>query len=238
MSSGTMETRTPVSTSAIMHDDSVILIIEGTGSGTNNFIDKLTKVEEGAERFSSNTENVCQYACYHAGQRFVFVVTPRLLQDTMFKAIAKWLKDEYCKSILFTGVIYTHSTTNSGRPPADARSVELLGHLCGNNAVDRVRLVTTTCDQAEELYVDQVKRVPGTADQHSFTKAGARPERFDNTPEGAWKIVEGLENTKKTLLLQEELRERRMQLKSTSGQRDRVLLAGSNGSLGPRVGSL
>ncbi|KAI6103006.1 hypothetical protein F5141DRAFT_244512 [Pisolithus sp. B1] len=217
MPSGTMPTCTPVSTSAITHDDAVILIIEGTGSRINNFIDKLTKLEEGAERLSSNTENVCQYGCYHVGRRFIFVVTPRLSQGAAFKAIAKWLNsDVYCKSIVFTGVIYIHSITNNGRSPADVRSVKLLGHLCGNKAADRVRLVTTTCGQAGGLGVDNVKRIPEITDRRSLIEAGARPETFDNTSEGAWKIVEGLENTKKPLLLQEELGNRRMRLKDTT----------------------
>ncbi|KAI6113566.1 hypothetical protein EDD16DRAFT_1126920 [Pisolithus croceorrhizus] len=216
MSSVTPPTRTPVLMSQITPDDVVILIIEETEPGTNNFIDKLTKPEEGAERISFNTEKVCEYECYYAGQRFIFVVTPRLLQGAVFRTIAKWLEDAYRRSIELTGVIHIHSITNNSVSAEDVQSVKLLCHLCGNNAADRVRLVTTTCDQVEGFDVNNVEAISEITDWRLFIGAGARPERFDDTSEEAWKIVEGLENTKKALLLQEELVDREMRLEDTT----------------------
>ncbi|KAI6101776.1 hypothetical protein EDD16DRAFT_1716356 [Pisolithus croceorrhizus] len=222
MSSVTLPTRTPVSTSAITPDDVVILIMEETESGiSDNFIDKLTKPEEGAEKLSSQTEHVCAYGCYYAGQRFIFVVISglnngQLLQGIAFRAIATWLEDTYRQSVELTGVIYIHSITDNSTSSADVQSVNLLGHLCGDKAADRVRLVTTMYDQAEELDADNVKGIPETAGWRSLIEAGARPERFDNTSEEAWKIVEGLENTKKALLLQEELVDMDKRLEDTA----------------------
>ncbi|KAI6101772.1 hypothetical protein EDD16DRAFT_1648347 [Pisolithus croceorrhizus] len=146
---------------------------------------------EETEELSSRMKGVCAYEYYHSGQRFILVDTPglnngELLQGAAFRAMATWLKDIVS--------------------PADVRSVELLRDLCGDEAADRVRLVTTMWDVVNESEAIEVEDSLRTHWQ-SLVNAGACPERFDNTPERAWIIVEGLENTKKTLLLQEELNE-------------------------------
>ncbi|KAI6113561.1 hypothetical protein EDD16DRAFT_1126779 [Pisolithus croceorrhizus] len=178
-----------------------------TQSGIYNFINKLTKPEKGAEKLSYHTENVSAYKCYYAGQRFILVATSglnngELLQGAVFKAIATWLKDAYRKSIKLTGVIYTHTITDNSMSPADVRSFKLLHDLCGDKAADRVRLVTTMSDESKVIQVEETLK---KTHWQSLIKAGARSERFDNTSERAWIIIEDLENTRKALLLQEEL---------------------------------
>ncbi|KAI6146549.1 hypothetical protein EDD17DRAFT_99746 [Pisolithus thermaeus] len=222
MSSATIPTRTSTPTLAITSDDIVILVMGKTESGINNFINKLIEMQpEGTNRLASRRENVREYECFYSGQRFILVDTPGLndgerLQGTAFRDISKWLEDTYQRSIRLTGVIYTHDVTGNNWSSTDVQSLELLGHLCGNEAADRVRLVTTTCGRVEELDVDNVEGIPGIADWRSFIEAGARLKRFDNTSEGAWRIVEGLENTKKALLLQKELVDRGMRLEDTA----------------------
>ncbi|KAI6095756.1 hypothetical protein F5141DRAFT_630350 [Pisolithus sp. B1] len=207
MSSVTTPTRTPVLTSAIKPDDVVILVMGKTQSGINNFINQLTKSEKGTGQLSYHTENVCAYKCYYAGQRFIFAVTSglnneELLQGAVFRAVATWLKDTYRQSIKLTGVIYTHSITDNSMSPADVQSFKLLYDLCGDKAADRVRLVTTMSDESKAVQVEETLK---RTHWQSLFKAGARSERFDNTSERAWIIIEDLENTKKALLLQEEL---------------------------------
>ncbi|KAI6146554.1 hypothetical protein EDD17DRAFT_1709293 [Pisolithus thermaeus] len=192
------------------------------GSGRSNFIKKLAEMqpEEGTENLSSHTENVCAYECYHSGQRFILVDTPglnngELLQGAALTAIAKWLKTTCAGSstngqttpeepIKLTGVIYTRSITDSNMSGADLRSFKLLHDLCGDKAADRVRLVTTMWDVADESEAVKVEDALKTHWQ-SLTSVEASLERFDNTSERAWIIVEELENTKKALLVQEEL---------------------------------
>ncbi|KAI6113572.1 hypothetical protein EDD16DRAFT_1834368 [Pisolithus croceorrhizus] len=221
-SSVTMPTHTPAPTPTITRDDIVILVMGKIGSGRSNFIKKLAEMqpEEGTENLSSHTENVCAYECYHSGQRFILVDTPglnngELLQGAAFTAIATWLKIAYASSptngrttpeepVKLTGVIHTHSITDSSMSGADARSFKLLHDLCGDRAADRVRLVTTMWDVADESEAVKVEDALKTHWQ-PLIDTGARPKRFDNTSERAWIIAEELENTKKALLVQEEL---------------------------------
>ncbi|KAI6009967.1 P-loop containing nucleoside triphosphate hydrolase protein [Pisolithus marmoratus] len=222
-SPSTLRARSLVPTSAIKPDDVVILVMGKTGSGMSNFINKLTGMppEDGAERLSSCTKEVYAYKCDHNGQRFIFLDTPGFNNQTMpqsevFRAIARWLKKTYRRSIKLTGVIYTQSITDNGSSATDVQSSHLLGRLCGNEAFDRIRLVMTMCDEVEASEADKVEGALQRTQWQSLIQDGARPERFDNTMENGWEIVRRLGNRKKTLFLQKELVDMRKALEDTT----------------------
>ncbi|KIK19429.1 hypothetical protein PISMIDRAFT_152984 [Pisolithus microcarpus 441] len=226
LSSSVTTLRTLLSTSAIGPNDVVILVMGKTGSGMSNFINKLTRMqpEDGADQLSSCTKTVCPYECYHNGQRFIFVDTPgfnneQLPQWTVLTAIAKWLKETYQKSIKLTGVIYTHNLREDGMCAVDEQSFQSLCRLCGNEAADRVRLVTTMWDDVDESEAVEVEGKLKRTHWQSFIQAGAQPQRFDNTSKSAWNIVESLGITTKTLLLQKELVDMGKALEDTTAGR-------------------
>ncbi|KAI6009969.1 P-loop containing nucleoside triphosphate hydrolase protein, partial [Pisolithus marmoratus] len=182
------------------------------GSGRSNMINKLTGMqpEDRADELVSTscTKDVCAYAHYHSGRRFILVDTPgfnqKKKQSDVFCEIARWLKETYQHSVKLTGVVYTYNIRDGGNFSTDMQSLQLLIDLCGRDAADRVRLVMTMCDEVEHREVDNAERTLRTQWQ-SFIQTGARVKRFDNTSETAWEIVRDLGNEKKTLLLQEEL---------------------------------
>jgi len=70
---------------------------------------------------------------------------------------------------------------------------------------DRVRLVTTMWDEAnEELAAGTESRITA-GPWKALLDAGSGYKRFFNTEESAWNIVRGLGDSKKALLLQREL---------------------------------
>lgn len=203
--------RALVPTSAIGPDDVVILVIGKTGSGMSNFINKLTGMqpEDGAGELFSRTTGIYAYESYRNGQRFIFVDTPgfnnqKIPQSEVFGVITRWLKETHQHSIKLTGVIYTHSVMDDRLSATDMQSFRLITRLCGNEAADRVRLVTTMWDQVEKSMAEEMQKKLVSGQWRSLIKAGARPERFNNTSEAAWSIVQGLGNTKKTLPIQKE----------------------------------
>ncbi|KAI6103003.1 hypothetical protein F5141DRAFT_243808 [Pisolithus sp. B1] len=219
----------PVTPSSL-YNSRVYSVMGETRSRISHFIDLLAEMQpqEGAEGLSSNTEDVCAYECFHNGQQFILVDTPGLnngkqLQGAACRTIVTWLMDMYATQrqntasgpIGLTGVIYTHSITNEGMSAADVQSFKLLRGLCGDEAADRVRLVTTVLDDVDKSEVVEVEGALRTHWQSLFD-AGVSPERFNNTSAGAWEIIEGLENTKKVLLVQEELVDRRMGWEETT----------------------
>ncbi|KAI6041767.1 hypothetical protein EDC04DRAFT_2565170 [Pisolithus marmoratus] len=190
------------------------------------FINKLTGMpqEDRADELFSCTKDVCAYECCRDGQRFIFVDTPgfnnqKLSQWDVFKKIATWLEKACRHSIELTGVIYTHDISAVGSVATDVQNLQLLVGLCGDEAVDRVRLVTTMCNEVNKSQADEAEGILARTRWRSLIQAGARVKRFDNTSETAWEIVRGLGDTKKTLLLQKELVQTGKALRGTTAGR-------------------
>ncbi|KAI6101775.1 hypothetical protein EDD16DRAFT_1648373 [Pisolithus croceorrhizus] len=183
--------RTPIPMSAIRPDDVITCIAMGkTGSGMSN-------AKDGTDQLSSRTQTVCAYKCYCNGHRFVFVDTSslnngQLSQCAVFTAIATWLTETYASD---ASDIHPYPR-NGSMGAVDEQSFQLLYRLCGNEAADRVQLVTTMWDEVDESEAVEVEETLKGTHWQSFMQAGAQPRRFDNTSESAWNI---------TLLLQKEL---------------------------------
>ncbi|KAI6039156.1 hypothetical protein EDC04DRAFT_2506822, partial [Pisolithus marmoratus] len=87
-----------------------------------------------------------------------------------------------------TGVIYTHGiTVKCSR--TDERNFGTLSQICRERTIDRLRLVTTMWDDASLPEATEAERVLKEKYAKSLLDAGSSYERFDNTPELAWKIV-------------------------------------------------
>lgn len=88
---------------------------------------------------------------------------------------------------------------------AELAGLQLLAALCGNEMADRVRLVTTMWDEANEEFARDTESRITAEPWKALLDAGSGYERFFNTKESAWNIVRGLGDSKKALLLQREL---------------------------------
>ena len=109
----------------------------------------------------------------------------------------------YQKSIKPTGVIYTHPISEAHESGARSNSFCLISDMCGQEAADRVRIVTTMWDETDETFAERAERAMKAGPWKSFLDAGARYARFHNTSESAWEIVLGLGDTKKALFIQD-----------------------------------
>ncbi|KAI5984609.1 hypothetical protein EDD15DRAFT_1715092 [Pisolithus albus] len=183
-----------------------------TGSGMSNFINVVTGMgpEDGAHGYISCTKDVIAYPCYRGGRRYVFVDTPGFnatySSQKVFEKIAKWLAATYQeRKLQFNGVIYT------------------CANLIGTEAAHRVRLVTTMWDDRDSRdgsnFSTEEDRESRLKEEQwrSLINGGATCERFFNTSESAWDIVNGLGvDRKASLLLQRELVDMKMSLKQTT----------------------
>ncbi|KAI6132357.1 kinase-like domain-containing protein, partial [Pisolithus croceorrhizus] len=228
--------------------DIIIAVMGPTGSGKSNFINQLTgsKEESGADKLKSCTQGIREFIVDLVdGKRYLFVDTPGF-DDTyrsdrdILRIIADWLEKKYRKDVKLTGIIYTHRISDNRMSGSVCKNLNLFGRLCGDEAAQRVRLVTTMWDNQRPENVEtcqkRVSQLEGNF-WEPLISLGARHERFLNTPVSAWDIVNGLVQTRtssaqgqsvdttwkldeasagKALLIQEEMVEAHRQLNETS----------------------
>ncbi|KAL4077508.1 hypothetical protein J3A83DRAFT_1591654 [Scleroderma citrinum] len=166
-------------------------------------------VERANSSLESCTMDVRAYVSSRSGKRFVFVDTPGFnskshSQDGALGMIADWLRSAYHNSIELTGVIFTYRITDTHVSGTELASLRIASALCGGDAADRVRLVTTMWDDVDVESAKDTENTMKTEQWKSLLDKGARYERFYNTRESAWKIIDSLGNNKKALLLQRE----------------------------------
>ncbi|KAI5980811.1 hypothetical protein EDC04DRAFT_2855214 [Pisolithus marmoratus] len=98
--------------------------------------------------------------------------------------------------------------TSDLMPESVRMNLDLFGRLCGGNAAERVRLVTTMWDEVQDADLAQGRELPLEA---RFLKplinadVQVHHERFENTFESAWRIVGGLAGEKEVVSKREEL---------------------------------
>lgn len=86
------------------------------------------------------------------------------------------------------------------------KNFDMFSRLCGEKAAERVRLVTTMWDKVKDM--ERVRSVVSLLEGETWRPlldAGARHEKFENSPKSAWDIVIGLGVKTEALVLQEEL---------------------------------
>ena len=172
------------------------------------------------------------------GRHYVFVDTPGFNNThqsdrDVIQTISDWLEaacaveflgvssytnffNRYRAKVKLTGVIYTHRATDymSGTL---CRNFDMFSRLCGEKAAERVRLVTTMWDKVKD--VERVRSVVSLLEGETWKPlldAGARHEKFENSPKSAWDIVMGLGVKTEALLLQEELVDAERRLNETT----------------------
>ncbi|KAI6006285.1 kinase-like domain-containing protein [Pisolithus orientalis] len=204
--------------------DIVIVVMGPTGSGKSNFVNKLTgcEGEHGADEPISLTRGIREFVLdVSRNKRYVFVDMPGF--NNAFKSdqdilgrVAEWLRNKYLQHVKITGVIYTHRTTDNRMPTSVRENLAKFCELCGENAVQYVRLVTTRWDKASDA-----GKVPSWVSLFEGdwwkppTAAGARHEQFLNTQNSALTIVNGLVG-QDAQLSPEEVRGADMQMKEIS----------------------
>jgi len=128
------------------------------------------------------------------GHRLVLVETPGVDDDKgSDRAILQMISDWLPKSISLSGIIYLHRINDiriTGKPDGNLRR---FGELCGNQWAQSVILVTTMWDKVQNRGLCENRE---ECLKKEYWKAmienGAALDRFLNTPDSAWGIIEPL----------------------------------------------
>jgi len=201
----------------LLGTDLVIALMGPTGSGKSNVIDTLAgqpgrRSGSSLESYTTEVRAVRLYNHPVHCDRLVLVDTPGF-DDTnksdleILQMVSDWLKKVYEKDIKLAGIIYLHRITDNRMAGTPHRNLRMFGELCGDNAVKKVVLVTTMWDKVQpdtgarretELFEKYWK---------TMINYGASTDRFSNSADSAWKIVNLIleQHAFEVLLLQEEL---------------------------------
>ncbi|KDR82126.1 hypothetical protein GALMADRAFT_90708 [Galerina marginata CBS 339.88] len=212
-------------------DDIVIALMGPTGSGKSNIIDKLTGAIGDGElagrglKSYTTKPNALRINGHHIyGDQIVLLDTPGFDDTTrtdiqILEMISEWLVNAYKEKVTLAGIVYLHRITDNRMSGAPHRNLRLFGKLCGEKAAANVVLVTTMWDKVKG---DVGKMREDDLTEHYWNKMienHARSDRFYNTSDSAWAIIESvivrrIEGV--PLLLQEEMVDYHRELKETS----------------------
>ena len=126
----------------------------------------------------------------------------------------------YKRKLVLAGVIYLHRISDIRMSEAPHRNLRMFGELSGNKSAKKVVLATTMWDKVNDISEGE-KRETALKEKYwnVMLHHGAVVERFFNTPESAWAVINRLverERNKSALLLQEELRDLGKRLNDTN----------------------
>ena len=127
---------------------------------------------------------------------------------------------------MLAGVIYLHRISDLRMSEAPHRNLRVFGELSGNKSAKKVVLATTMWDKVNDT--EGEKRENGLKEKYwnVMVHHGAVVERFFNTPESAWAVINRLierERNKSALLIQEELRDLGKRLNDTNAGKELYL---------------
>ncbi|KAJ2936891.1 hypothetical protein H1R20_g205, partial [Candolleomyces eurysporus] len=155
-------------------DDIVIPVMGLTKAGKSTFINRLlsdttlnTRVEVGV-RLVSCTASVYPVVVSEVplkcrqlreilqGRRIILVDTPGF-DDTytgngrILIRLSQWLEKSYRRGKLIGGIIYIHNISNDSFPHSALKNLDIFTKLCGEKAMNLVRLVTTKWERLDTV---------------------------------------------------------------------------------------
>ena len=118
--------------------------------------------------------------------------------------------NRYRGKVKLSRIIYMHRISDNRMSGSVGRNFDLFNRLCGDRAIERVRLVTSMWDVKVDKTGAKHREDRESELTSNFWKplidAGAQYERFENTKKSAWDIIhDATADESEAVLLQEEL---------------------------------
>jgi len=179
----------------------VIAVMGPTGSGKSTFINYVADGNGSGvgHGLLSQTAEVHSVRATHptSGVGFTFVDIPGF-DDThksdmeILIIIAEWLVETYKTNLNLVGLIYLHRISDLRMGGSLLKNLELFISLCGREAMPKVVVVTTMWSKVAEAVEERREEELKRTFWKEMIDAGCRTERFMDTQESAWDIVDNL----------------------------------------------
>ncbi|KIM49709.1 hypothetical protein M413DRAFT_114611 [Hebeloma cylindrosporum] len=222
-----------VQASKLANDDIIIAFTGPTGSGKSQIIDTLTgqqgqRAKRSLESVTKDLEasRILDHEKY--GSRVVLVDTPGFDDSSRTDALIlelldEWLRKTYEKRVLLSGIVYTHRITDPRMPGTPHRNLLVFSELTGRKGTKNVVLATTMWDRLHPTKENGLgDRREGALKKEYWNLMiyhGAAVDRFLNTSDSAWSIVDNIVNKdeqKAPLLFQQQRVDQEKSLPQTS----------------------
>jgi len=206
-------------------EDRVVVVMGPTGAGKSTFIECAT-LQCGptvGHRLRSCTADVraVRYAHPTDGYPVVFVDTPGF--DDTYKSdveilamIADWLVKIYEGRFNLATIIYVHAISSSRMTGSMLKNLELFASLCGQKAMPNVILTTTKWEYVSLTTGTNREEELRSEFWKDMLNSGCRTERFQNTYDSAWRIIDSLvEKDRAPVLVSSEIVDAQLRLNET-----------------------
>jgi len=197
----------------ISPDDKIVIVMGLTGVGKSKFIEYATGSNGNSVGHSwwSHTSDIQTVRAVHPanGGSVVFVDTPGF--DGTFKSdteilaiIVDWLAK--AKKAKVSTILYLHRMSDIRMSQSAMKNLRLFRSMCGKQAMPNVAIVTTMWSKVvREDGIDREEELKKEV-WHDMLVDGCGIERFEDTPESAWRIVCNImKNPSASLLIQDEM---------------------------------
>ncbi|KAF9449504.1 hypothetical protein P691DRAFT_614340, partial [Macrolepiota fuliginosa MF-IS2] len=203
-----------------------------TGAGKSSFISTTVDQDKGiGHSLESCTSEISAIRVQVPGEDFGLVLVDTPGFDDTYKSdlqilelISDWLERAGRKRILLSGILYFHRISDNRMARTPLKCLEMFEKLCGHNASSHIVMVTTMWDKLGEDEIGERRE-----DELKSTfwapmlKRGSTIERYKNTKESAWNILEhflGAPRERQELRLQRELIDMERTLPSTAAGKE------------------
>jgi len=179
--------------------DRIIVIMGPTGAGKSTFINIATgqdgqTIGHGME---SHTATIRAVRVRHPSMNefVVFVDTPGF-DDTykpdveILRMIADWLVKTHKGKVKLTTIVYLHRITDNRLSGSLLKNLRMFTSLCGQEAMPNVVIGTTMWGEVRQEHAERRETEMKRTFWADMLKNGCRVERFLDTYESAWHLVD------------------------------------------------
>lgn len=171
--------------------------------GDNMFAGKCSPRSKAHILTQLETQQVGMFLCRHPRFGRIWLIDTPGFSDTLrsdaeiLEELAAWLRKAYLHDVRLTGIVYLHSIMQRRISNSSARALSLFKDLTGEDALDRVFLVTTFWDLIRQEQWQEAERREQELHQDRrywgrFIDRGAHTRRHDNTESSADGLIKAI----------------------------------------------
>ncbi|KIM71210.1 hypothetical protein PILCRDRAFT_827098 [Piloderma croceum F 1598] len=208
----------------VTKQDRVVAVMGPTGTGKSTFIEYATR-QNGqtiGHGLQSCTEDIriVRVNHPHDGRPVALVDTPGF--DDTYKSdneiltmIANWLVKTYRGDVNLATIVYLHRISDNRMAGSTLKNLQMFAALCGRKAMPNVIIATTMWKKVTEEEGERAEQMLKRDFWKNMLADGCRTERFKDSHDSAWQIIDDAKKDQAPVLLPREIVDSHLRLNET-----------------------